>query len=182
MWLSVQQAAARIGAGGVVAYPTEAVYGLGCDPLNEAAVTRLLAIKQRPLEKGLILLADSSEQLRDWVIASRAEWRQMQARWPGPVTFLVPVSAKVPAWIKGAHETVAIRVSGHPQARALARAAGLPIVSTSANRAGAVAHRNAEPLAAELGMELDGIVQGACNISERPSTIIDLASQTIIRA
>src|SRR5690606_23762591 len=182
MWLSVQQAAASIGAGGVVAYPTEAVYGLGCDPLNQAAVLRLLAIKQRPVSKGLILLADSSEPLRDWVNASSAEWQQMEARWPGPVTFLVPVSARVPDWIKGEHDKVAVRVSGHPLARELARAAGMPIVSTSANRAGAAAHRNAEPLEAELGAELDGVVRGECNISDRPSTIIDLASQTIIRA
>jgi L-threonylcarbamoyladenylate synthase len=130
----------------------------------------------------LILLADNSEQLRDWVLASDEEWQQMEARWPGPVTFLVAVSSKVPVWIKGEHNKVAIRVSGHPLARKLACLAGMPIVSTSANRSGVAAHRNPEPLEAEMGDELDGIVHGECNISDRPSTIIDLASQTIIRS
>lgn len=182
MWLSVQQAASCLRAGGVIAYPTEAVFGLGCHPLDEAAVMRLLAIKQRPVEKGLILLADNSAQLRDWVQASDAEWQQMEARWPGPVTFLVPISPKVPAWIRGDHAKVAIRVSGHPLARELARLADTPIVSTSANRAGAEAHRHDEGLAAELGAELDGVVRGECHISDRPSTIIDLATQTVLRA
>lgn len=182
MWLSVEKAAQRIRDGAVVAYPTEAVFGLGCDPCNEAAVMQLLAIKQRPVNKGLILLAGSCEQLHDWVQASAADWQKMQARWPGPVTFLVPASKRVPAWIRGDHASVAIRVSGHPLARQLALAAATPIVSTSANLAGCDAHRYQQSLAAELGAQLDGIVAGDCNISTRPSTIIDLASNTVIRA
>lgn len=181
MWLSVEDAATKIGTGGVVAYPTEAVFGLGCDPLDHAAVTRLLAIKQRPESKGLILLADSSEQLRAWVQASAEEWQCMEARWPGPVTFLVTPTDKVPVWIKGEHAKVAVRVSGHPLARELSRRAGTPIVSTSANLAGKEAHRQAQALADELGGLLDGIVAGECNISDRPSTIIDLATQAVLR-
>lgn len=182
MWLSVDAAARQIRGGGVVAYPTEAVFGLGCDPANQTAVMRLLAIKQRPVSKGLILLAGTSEQLHGWVQATATDWQKMQARWPGPVTFLVPACECVPAWVRGDHASVAVRVSGHPLARQLALAAGTPIVSTSANLAGCDAHRYQQPLADELGAQLDGIVAGDCNISSRPSTIIDLASNAIIRA
>jgi len=181
MWASEEQAASIVTAGGVIAYPTEAVYGLGCDPLDQAAVMRLLAIKQRPVDKGLILLAGETAQLQDWVLASEMQWRQMSARWPAPVTFLVTPSANVPDWIKGKHDKVAVRVSGHPGARRIALLARTPIVSTSANLAGKDAHRFAEALHEELGSQLDGVVRGECNISDRPSTIIDLETGRIVR-
>lgn len=181
IWLTLSDAAAQIQAGGVIAYPTEAVFGLGCDPLNETAVRRLLAIKQRPEEKGLILLADDAAQLSGWVTASEDDWQTMQARWPGPVTFLVPVTPKVPRWITGKHRKVAVRVCGHPLARELALAANTPIVSTSANLAGEPSHREAGPLHQQLGNQLDGILPGECNLSDHPSTIIDLETRAVIR-
>lgn len=181
MLASVKQAVEIVGRGGVIAYPTEAVFGLGCDPLNQAAVERLLAIKQRPQSKGLILLAASTQQLKSWIVASPQQWQQMNARWPAAVTFLVTPTPKVPAWIKGGHDTVAVRVSAHPLARQLALATNTPIVSTSANRSGQPAHRHAAELVVDLGTELDAVVDGACNISDRPSTIIDLESGKILR-
>ena len=193
--------AARIlHAGGVIAYPTEAVYGLGCDPANEQAVLRLLAIKQRPVAKGLILLAADAEQLRPWINVTDEELARMQASWPDaetasrpttnsqpttnppPTTWVVPVSDKVPPWVCGDHSTVAVRVSQHPLARALARAAGTPIISTSANLSGRPAARNVFQVARQLGDQLDMVVSGECNIARRPSVIIDLASGRQLRS
>lgn len=181
MWVSLSEAAGIVTSGGVIAYPTEAVYGLGCDPLNQQAVMRLLAIKQRPVHKGLILLASHTDQLKTWVDATPEQWQQMDAKWPAAVTFLVTPTAKVPAWITGEHPKVAVRVSGHAGARAIAQQANTPIVSTSANLAGEDAYRLAGDVAKALGSLLDGVVQGDCNISDRPSTIIDLETQQIIR-
>ncbi|WP_111657937.1 L-threonylcarbamoyladenylate synthase [Isoalcanivorax indicus] len=178
---SVALAARVVRGGGVIAYPTEAVYGLGCDPANEEAVLRLLEIKQRPVHKGLILLGADAEQLRPWIKVSDAELARMTERWPGPVTWVVPASARVPGWVRGEHATVAVRVSGHPLARAIAAAAGTPIISTSANLSGRPSARNRFQVARQLGDQLDLIVNGDCNLAQRPSAIIDLASGAHLR-
>ena len=111
----VQQAAREIRAGAVIAYPTEAVWGLGCDPWNEEAVDRLLAIKNRSVDKGLILVADNIRQFdflfedfpQDWI-------DRMASTWPGPNTWLVPHQDLLPEWVTGVHDTVALRVTDHP--------------------------------------------------------------------
>lgn len=177
----LNRAALKIRDGGVVAYPTEAVYGLGCDPLDYRAVLRLLAIKQRPESKGLILLAADAEQLRPWLAVDEAGWQTMEARWPGPFTFLATPSPLVPDWITGEFDRVAVRVSGHPVARRLAALAGTPIVSTSANVSGRPSTRNQFQVARQLAGEVDFIVTGQCNLADRPSTIIDLDTGKVIR-
>lgn len=129
----VQQAAREIRAGAVIAYPTEAVWGLGCDPWNEDAVYRLLALKSRPVDKGLILVADNIHQFdflfedfpEDWI-------ERMSSTWPGPNTWLVPHQGLLPEWVTGQHDTVALRVSDHPLVRELCALVG-PLISTSAN-------------------------------------------------
>ena len=129
------EAATTLHRGGVIAYPTEAVWGLGCDPSNEAAVARLLALKQRPVDKGLILVAGTLEQfhgLLDWDALPTDRSEAVFASWPGPHTWIVPTSGRVPHWITGAHDGVAVRVSAHPQVVALCDAFGGPLVSTSA--------------------------------------------------
>ena len=158
-------AAHIIRAGGVIAYPTETVYGLGCDPFDEDAVRRLLAIKQRPVEKGLILVASDLDQLDGLA----------------PVTYLLDATERVPAWIRGVHPKVAVRVSAHPLARALVAAVGTPIVSTSANRAGRPPGRNRFQVGKALGGDLDFIVTGDCDPRGKPSTIIDLQSGRTLR-
>ncbi len=181
MWSSIEETAAAIRQGGVVAYPTEGVFGLGCDPANEAAVQRLLHIKQRPLSKGLILLAASTAQLQGWIDASQTEWDTLQATWPAAVTFLVTPTSQVPDWIRGDHNKVAVRVCAHPLARQLAQIAATPIVSTSANLAGQPSLKEADAVQQQLGSQLDAVLFGECNISDKPSTIIDLATQRVIR-
>ncbi len=118
----IQQTARVVREGGVIAYPTEAVWGLGCDPWNGEAVDRLLALKERPMHKGLILVADDIEQF-DFLLADLPEiWLQRLAgSWPGPNTWLVPHQNRLPEWVTGEHDTVALRVSDHPLVRALCR-------------------------------------------------------------
>lgn len=181
MWMHLLEAARAVKQGGVIAYPTEGVYGLGCDPLNEATVIRLLAIKDRDPAAGLILLGANTEQLRPFMAVSDAELARMRRSWPGPVTWLVPASDRVPAIVRGRHSTVAVRVSGHPLARELASLAGTALVSTSANRSGRPAAVNVYQVQRHLGGELDFVVTGRCQQPGRPSTIIDLASGKTVR-
>ncbi len=138
--------------GGVVAYPTEAVYGLGCDPWNGAAVRRILAMKRRPEAKGLILIAADLAQLApfvQWLEPNRMA--DILATWPGPHTWLLPARPETPVWLRGQHDTLAVRVTAHPLAAALCRAAGRALVSTSANRASHTPARTALEVRLRLG-------------------------------
>ncbi|MBP1150139.1 MULTISPECIES: Sua5/YciO/YrdC/YwlC family protein [unclassified Methylocaldum] len=130
-------AASHLRRGGIIAYPTEGVYGLGCDPLDQDAVRRLLALKERPSAKGLILIAAEFDQIEPYLdIPTEFMRSRLLATWPGPVTWIVPAASWVPAWLRGEHATLAVRVTAHPDAAALCRAFGGPIISTSANKSG----------------------------------------------
>lgn len=130
-------AAAHLRRGGIVAYPTEGVYGLGCNPLDRAAVLRLLALKERPTTKGLILIAAEFDQIEPYLDIPHDTIRsKILTTWPGPVTWIVPAADWVPEWLRGEHATLAVRVTAHRDAAALCRAFGGPIVSTSANKSG----------------------------------------------
>lgn len=178
----LKQAARLIRAGGIIAYPTEAVYGLGCDPLNPDAVHRLLAIKARALQKGVILIAADFGQLRPFVAELEAErMAEVHASWPGPVTWLLPAAPNVPAWLTGGRETLAVRVTAHAQTAALCRASGMPLVSTSANRAGRAPARTALQVRLHCpGVDL--ILPGATDRRARPSEIRDARSGKLLRA
>lgn len=179
----LRAAAAALYAGGVIACPTEAVWGLSCDPFNEAAVTRLLQLKDRPVEKGLILVA-ACEQQFEFLLArlTAAQRGTVSASWPGPATWLIPHGGAVPPWISGSHDTVAVRVSDHPALAALSRAFGGPLVSTSANPAGARPARALFQVRNYFGAELDGVLPGRLGAQGRPTVIRDLATGEIIRA
>jgi len=134
---AIEHSVTLIKQGEVIAYPTEAVFGLGCDPFNEAAVQKLFHVKQRPFEKGVILIAASQDQIQDLVKLENEAWQErVQATWPGPFTWVLPVNKALPDWITGGRDTVAVRVSDHPIVQALCLAFGGPIVSTSANISG----------------------------------------------
>ena len=177
----VQQAAEVIKQGGVVAYPTEAVYGLGCDPADEDAVMQLLEIKQRPVHKGLILLGADLEQLLPWITLTPQQHAQLSQQWPVGTTYLIEASPRVPTWIRGAHHKVAVRVSAHPVASELARRAGTAVVSTSANLSGRPALRDTLRVQRQLGNWVDFIVVGQCDVTAQPSTIIDLETGQTLR-
>ncbi|MFZ5592841.1 MAG: Sua5/YciO/YrdC/YwlC family protein [Pseudomonadota bacterium] len=169
--------------GGVIAYPTEAVYGLGCDPLDAQAVLRLLALKDRPMEKGLILIASDFQQLQPFIRApDSATLDKIQSTWPGPVTWLLPVKPETPAWLRGAHDTLAVRVTAHPQAAALCRAFGGAIVSTSANPGGLPPARNALQVRRYFGDTIDDILPGKAGPRRKPSEIRDAATGRVVRA
>ncbi|MGV8940523.1 MAG: Sua5/YciO/YrdC/YwlC family protein [Lysobacter sp.] len=171
--------------GGVIAYPTEAVWGLGCDPFNEAAVLRLLAIKQRPVDKGVILIAGSLVQLDgllDWEALPGDRREAVLASWPGPNTWVIPATSRVPATVTGAHDGVAVRVSAHPQVVALCRAFGGPLVSTSANLAGQPPAFQRETLDPVLLARIDAIVEGETDGLTAPTAIRDAHSGATLRA
>lgn len=181
--LDINLAVRCLQEGGVIGYPTEAVWGLGCDPADQQAVLRLLSIKNRSVDKGLILIAASMTQidplLRKLPTALRA---RLESSWPGPHTWLIPDPENlVPPWIKGCHQSVAVRVSDHPVVRQLCMGFGGPLVSTSANAAGKPEIRSRLRLRLLLGAKLDRVVKGNLGNSARPSTITDLLSGTIIR-
>jgi len=179
----IRQAAMRLLDGEVIAYPTEAVWGLGCDPYNEAASLRLLQVKQRPVSKGLILIAANMEQLGSLLSELSSDQReQLKGTWPGPVTWLIPDYGDiVPAWIKGDHSSVAVRVTAHPLAAALCLAFGGPLVSSSANKAGMPPARSSLQVIKQLGSEIDGLVHGSLGSQDKPSRIVDLLTGKILR-
>jgi L-threonylcarbamoyladenylate synthase len=160
--LNVPSSVALLIRGGVLAYPTEGVWGLGCIPFDGEAVHRLLAIKRRPVEKGLILVAADAAQLDavvDWSALPDARREAVLATWPGPHTWVVPAGAAVPTWISGGRDAIAVRVSAHPVVAGLCRRLGGPLVSTSANLTG-------EPPAFRreaLSLALLGLVDGICD-------------------
>lgn len=183
--LTIAEAAAALKAGGVIAYPTEAVWGLGCDPCDEAAVTRLLAIKQRPVDKGLILVAGALEQLDgllDWESLPTDRREAVYASWPGPHTWIVPATSRVPTWITGLHRGVAVRVSAHPVVIALCAAFGAPLVSTSANLSSQPPAFSRDQLDPALLAELDGIVAGDTGGLTAPTAIHDARTGAQLRA
>jgi len=177
--MPVRRAADILHAGGVIAYPTEGVYGLGCLPDDPEAVIRLLAIKRRDPSKGLILIASAREQLQDWLAIDAAELPDPVVG--EPVTWIVPAAPAVSMLVRGRHAGVAVRLTAHPVAAALCQAAESALVSTSANLAGRPVARNRYVLRRQLGSCVDFIVAGQCGPAGGPSEIRDLATGAILR-
>ena len=177
-----RETARCVHAGGVVAYPTEAVFGLGCDPRDWFAVERILELKQRSVGKGLILIAADFEQLRPFVRSlSDRQMKNAFDSWPGPHTWLLPAAAAVPPWICGDHESVAVRVTAHPVAAALCRACGSALVSTSANLSNRPAARSALGVRLRFGDRIDCILSGSVGPDSGPTPIQDLATGHVVR-
>ncbi|MBT0727246.1 L-threonylcarbamoyladenylate synthase type 1 TsaC [Rosenbergiella australiborealis] len=169
--------------GNVIAYPTEAVFGLGCDPDNQQAVEKLLLLKQRPVEKGLILIAASYEQLLPYIATNKISAEQterMLKHWPGPVTFVVPASTYAPKWITGKFDSIAVRVTDHPVARLLCESLGKPLVSTSANLSGQPPARVWGDVMTQFGDDFS-VVMAPTGGRENPSEIRDALTGERIR-
>jgi L-threonylcarbamoyladenylate synthase len=183
--LTIPQAAAALRSGGVIAYPTEAVWGLGCDPFDQAAVRRLLRIKQREESKGLILIAADLSQIAaliDTDALPSERLHEVLATWPGPHTWLLPCTPAVPEWLRGIHTTLALRVTAHPAVVALCEAFGGPIVSTSANPAGHEPARDVDALDPTLLDQIDGVLEGSTGDLASPTPIRDAASGVVLRS
>ena len=178
----IDRAARCVRNRGVIAYPTEAVYGLGCAPCFPDAVQRILALKGRRPGKGLILVAATVGQF-DGLIdleALREQQQRVLDSWPGPVTWIVPARPGVPAWLSGGRPALAVRVSDHPQVRALCDRVGA-LVSTSANPEGAPPARDARRVRAYFADRLDYVLPGRVGTLDRPTEIRDALSGRIVR-
>lgn len=178
----LKRATRAVENGGVIAYPTEAVMGLGCSPWNKAAVVRILRLKRRRPGKGLIVVASSPAQLSNLVDFSKAAAQEaLWASWPGPFTWIVPARPDAPRWLRGRGAGLAVRVSAHPIVRQLCEAAG-PLISTSANPSGCPPARTRPQARAYFGKRLDDYVPGPLGEETRPSQIRDaLTGQTLRR-
>ncbi|CAI8808158.1 L-threonylcarbamoyladenylate synthase [Methylocaldum szegediense] len=175
-------AATHLRRGGIVAYPTEGVYGLGCNPLDREAVLRLLALKERPTTKGLILIAAEFDQIESYLdIPNDAMQSRILATWPGPVTWIVPAAGWVPKWLRGEHASLAVRVTAHRDAAALCRAFGGPIVSTSANKSGRPPARTPTAVRRYFSTDQVLVVPGRLGGLGGPTMIYDASTGVRIR-
>lgn len=159
----------------VIAYPTESVFGLGCDPDSEKAVNELLALKQRPWQKGLILIAANYVQLQTYVDDSQLDDERREnifASWPGPVTWVMPAKISTPCWLTGRFNSLAVRVSNHPLVQQLCTHYGKPLVSTSANLTGHPPCRTTEEVRMQFGYQLP-VLEGLVGGRKEPSEIRD---------
>lgn len=179
---SINEAVTALQNGEVIAYPTEAVFGVGCDPTNDQAVSRLLELKQRPANKGLIIIAANVSQLDSFIEPpTEAQWQQVLMTWPGPVTWLMPVKPTVSRLLTGEHSSLAVRVTDHPVAKRLCEQFGHPIVSTSANKSSMPPARSVSEVREQFGNEIRCIVDGDVDKQAQPSQIRDLLTGQVIR-
>lgn len=176
-------ACAYLKSGKVISYPTEAVWGLGCDPYNEKAVKRLLALKNREVSKGLILVAANLDQISSLIEPLSEDHKSiLESSWPGPTTWLIPDQSDFfPSWIKGQHDSVAIRVSDHSLVRDLCLKFGGPIVSTSANFAGEPEIRERKKIEDVFGDKIDYVVGGELGNKHSTSEIRDIITGKKLR-
>jgi L-threonylcarbamoyladenylate synthase len=181
----VARAVGVLRAGGVVAIPTETVYGLAADVANPAAIARVYAIKGRPADHPLIVHAHDLDALDGYVVEITPALRALAARfWPGPLTAIVARGTRTPRSVTGGQDTVAVRVPAHPLAQAILAAFGGALAAPSANRFGRVSPTQAEHVRADLGTDVDLIVDGGPAQVGIESTIVDLtgAVPAVLRA
>ncbi|HMM47112.1 MAG TPA: Sua5/YciO/YrdC/YwlC family protein [Thiobacillaceae bacterium] len=172
---------AHLRRGGLIAYPTESCYGLGCDPRNLHALQRLIDLKGRSAAKGMLLIADRFRRLRPFVRRlSPVDMARLRRSWPGPVTWIVPASSACPRLLTGGRDAIGVRVTAHPDAARLCRALGMALVSTSANKSGRRPARTAAECRRMFGGRVH-VIAGRVGARKRPSTLIDLTTGTVLR-
>jgi L-threonylcarbamoyladenylate synthase len=184
--LSIYQIAAKtLKSGGIIAYPTEGVYGLGCDPYNKKAVLKIFALKKRDVKKGLILIASSWEQIDKLIAQEKVPVKilaKLKSSWPRNKTLILPAAAKVPEWITGEHKTVALRITRHKVAKAICEAFAGAIVSTSANIAHKKPARTYKEVMLQFGENaIDFIVAGEIGRCKKSTQILDVLTGTVYR-
>jgi len=180
--LAIARAARIVRGGGVIAYPTEAVFGLGCLPRDRRAVLRVLAIKHRSWRKGLILIGAELAQLERYAVLPPEPRRgEVLASWPGPHTWVLDARPDAPRWITGGSASVAVRVTAHPMAAELCRAVGDALVSTSANVSRRPPHRRLLRLRRDLGVEVDYVLAGPLGGLAAPTAIRDGRDGRVLR-
>ncbi len=178
--LQIQQATTVIQNGGVISYPTESVFGLGCDPLSEKAVYKILGLKKRSVDKGLIIIAASLEQLLPYIEISETN-KQKLLNNQSAITWLVKKSNLTPSWLSGQHKKIAIRVSTHPLVINLCNELKHPIISTSANPAGASPALSSEQSQIYFSNQVDLYLDSSSSMSKQATQIKDIETDLIIR-
>lgn len=174
--------AAYLRQGGVIAYPTESCYGLGCDPSNRRAVQRILKLKRRPQKKGLILIAENYRQVARYLQPlTPAEQLRLQTGGAQAITYLMPAKTSCPRSLRGEHDTLAVRLTAHPFARQLCRSAGMALVSTSANRSGERPAKTYADCRRIFGGKVL-VLRGRVGKRRQPSTIRAWTDGKILRA
>ena len=180
--LQIQESVTLLKNGGLIAYPTEAVFGLGCLPDKTDTINRLLKLKQRSKEKGLILLASDLSQLELYLCpVEQSIIDKIQSSWPGPNTWILPTPSQTSTLIKGNFETIAVRISAHPVVQALCRQCQSPIISTSANITGESMSYTASDVQKHFDNKLDYILDAPLGDSKKPTVIRDALTDQIIR-
>ena len=181
LYISSRRLASHLKHGGLIAYPTESCFGLGCDPDNRRAVQRLLKLKQRPQHKGLILIASSYRQVAHYLQPLTPD-QQLQLRIAGAqaVTYLMPVRHTAPRWLRGSHDTLAVRLTAHKQAAQLCRGVNSALVSTSANRSGQRPAKTYAQCQRLFGRKV-WVLPGQVGKRKKPSTIRMWGDGKIIR-
>jgi L-threonylcarbamoyladenylate synthase len=164
--------------GGVIAYPTESCYGLGCDPRNARAVAAILRLKGRPKAKGLILIGSAPAQFDRYLAQPAVAWPEY---WPGPTTLLLRAGRRCPRWLIGRHAKLAVRVTAHPGTASLCHALGMALVSTSANRSGQIMLKSAAACRTAFGGAV-WVLDGRIGKRRRPSTVLDPEQRQVLRA
>ena len=178
---AVQRATDILLTGGVVAHACEGVWGLACDAYSFASVQRILKLKHRPIQNGLILIGGQATDFEAELMGLNPEQREeVLSSWPGPETWTMETH-RFPVWITGGRGTVAARVPGHEQARELARRFGGPLVSTSANRSGEEPSTCQAEVTKNFGDEVDFVLPGATSGSTGPSRIRVAGSGEVLR-
>ncbi|MDX8379133.1 MAG: Sua5/YciO/YrdC/YwlC family protein [Gallionella sp.] len=178
---SYRRIAAYLRGGGLIAYPTESCYGLGCDPANRRAVLRLLRLKQRPQRKGLILIAASARQLAPYLQPlTRIEQARLQNDSPLAVSYLMPVRHATPRWLRGTHDTLAVRLTAHLFAKQLCKGVHSALVSTSANRSGMRPAKTYADCQRLFGKDV-WVLPGLLGKSKQPSQIQAWVDGRIVR-
>lgn len=170
--------------GGVIAYPTEAVFGLGCDPDNSQAIKKLLKIKSRPVEKGLILLAGDFKQLLPYLDISQLSQTQIEtalSRWPNSITQVLPAKPNLSPLLTGQFNSIAVRITDHPDVVALCQNTGRPIVSTSANLTGQPPAKTWQQVQQQLANKIDYLLKSDTLGYDSPSQIIDGLTGQVLR-
>ena len=175
----VRRGVAHLRRGGVIAYPTEGVWGLGCDPRQRRALRRILALKGRPQHKGVLLVAGRTAETRHYWSAQEIGPALLAQLWPG-TTLVLPAAPTAPFWIRGRHESIAVRISTHPAIVALSRVFGGAIVSTSANPAGQQPARDLRTLYRYFGRSL-WVLPARLGGQRRPSRMVDARSGRVLR-
>lgn len=179
---SYRRIAAHLKRGGLIAYSTESCYGMGCDPDNRSAVQRLLKLKQRPQRKGLILIASSYSQVARYLQPlTPAQQQQLHEAGAQAITYLMPARHSTPRWLRGAHDTLAVRLTAHRQAAQLCRGVDRALVSTSANRSGQRPAKTYAQCQRLFGRKV-WVLPGRVGKRKKPSTIRAWADGKIIRS